>query len=318
MSDFQPSKPLDADARRLALEAIATLAHIKKIAADQVLRPAGVPEELIRHFVRGRDTSTGAPLTKRQAGAFILDQLAREGSDHAMVRKLVNLAAEWNSFHLADNEYEARAVVQKARELVGVLAEADAREKAELERAATERAERQRKEREGMLRQQSGLLLAQFDAAAADGDPQQRGYLLQDMLNRLFDLHGIPIVRPFTRNSGAEQIDGAFEMDGWHYIVECRWRVKLANIRELDGLYGQIVRSGKQTMGLFLSINGWSDNVVPVMKQNPDKSIILMEGYDLRTVLAQPLELRRLLKAKVSALNLEAEPYFSVTNLLAA
>jgi hypothetical protein len=43
-----------------------------------------------------------------------------------------------------------------------------------------------------------------------------------------------------------------------------------------------------------------------------------MEGYDLRTVLAQPLELRRLLKAKVSALNLEAEPYFSVTNLLAA
>ena len=105
-------------------------------------------------------------------------------------------------------------------------------------------------------------------------------------------------------------------MDGWHYIVECRWRAKLADIRELNGLYGQIARSGKQTMGLFLSINGWSEHVVPVIKQNPNKSIILMEGYDLRTVLAQPLDLRRLLKAKLSALNLEAEPYFPVTRLL--
>jgi hypothetical protein len=121
------------------------------------------------------------------------------------------------------------------------------------------------------------------------------------------------VAKGFRRNAGAEQIDAAFELDGWHYIVECRWRAKLADIRELDGLYGQIARSGKQTMGLFLSINGWSENVVPVMKQNPNKSIVLMEGYDLRTVLAQELDLRQLLKAKISALNLEAEPYFPVS-----
>lgn len=104
-------------------------------------------------------------------------------------------------------------------------------------------------------------------------------------------------------------------MDGWHYLVECRWRSKLADIRELDGLYGQIARSGRQTMGLFLSINGWSEHVVPVMKQNPEKSIVLMEGFDLRTVLSQGCELRELLRAKVRALNLEAEPYFPVIRL---
>ena len=105
-------------------------------------------------------------------------------------------------------------------------------------------------------------------------------------------------------------------MEGWHYVVECRWRSKLTDIRELDGLYGQVARSGRQTMGLFLSINGWSENVVPLMKQNPDKSIILMEGFDLRTVLAQVSDLRRLLKAKVTALNLEAEPYFAISRLI--
>jgi hypothetical protein len=107
-------------------------------------------------------------------------------------------------------------------------------------------------------------------------------------------------------------------MEGWHYIVECRWRSKLADIRELDGLYAQVARSGRQTMGLFLSINGGSENVVPLMKQNPDKSIILMQGYELRTVLEHAFDLRRLLKAKVTTLNLEAEPYFPITQTLYA
>ncbi len=317
MSNTAAYRPLDSDARRLALEVMAKLAHVKKIAADQLLRPAGVPEDLIRTFVKGHDAATGAALTKRQSGATILEELEHHGKDGAVIRRLVELAADWNSFHLADNEYEARAVVQKARELVGILAAADEREKAEHERATQERAERQRKDKETVLKQQSALLLGQFDEASReDSDPQHRGYLLQDMLNRLFDLHGITIVKAFVRNDGAEQIDSAFEFEGWHYLVECRWRAKLANIRELDGLSGQIGRSGKQTMGLFLSINGWSENVVPAMKQNQDKSIVLMEGYDLRTVLSLPLDLRRLLKAKLSALNLQSEPYFSVAQLL--
>jgi hypothetical protein len=317
MTDPTSSRPLDADARRLALEAMATLAHIKKIAADQLLRPAGVPEDLILTFVKGRDAATGEALTKRQSGAKILEKLGRDGRDGDVVRKLVDLAANWNSFHLADDEYDARAVVQKARDIVGVLAAADEKERAEHERAMRERVEDQRKDKARTLRQQSALLLEQFDEASReDVDPQHRGYLLQDLLNRLFDLHGIAIIKAFVRNGGAEQIDAAFEFEGWHYLVECRWRAKLANIRELDGLSGQIGRSGKQTMGLFLSINGWSDNVVPAMKQNQDKSIILMEGYDLRAVLSQPLDLRLLLKAKLSALNLQSEPYFSVTQLL--
>jgi hypothetical protein len=316
MPEYQSTRPIDADARRVALEAIATLANVKRIAADLVLRPIGMPDDLIRRFLRERDPTTHDPLTKRQAGALILDELAQQGQDRPVIRKLLDLAAGWNAFHLAQDEYKARAVVQKARELTGVLAEAEARERAEQERIAQERAARQQREREATLRWQSELLLAQFDQASIDGEPHQRGYLLQDLLNRTFDLHGIPVARAFQRNSGGEQIDGAFEMEGWHYIVECRWRSKLADIRELDGLYGQVARSGRQTMGLFLSINGWSENVVPLMKQNPDKSIILMEGFDLRSVLAQVFDLRRLLKAKVAALNLEAEPYFAISRLL--
>jgi len=65
-------------------------------------------------------------------------------------------------------------------------------------------------------------------------------------------------------------------------------------------------------MGLFLSINGWSDNVPPLLKQNPDKTIFLMDGYDLRTVIAGQINLRDFLLAKITKLNLETEPYYGV------
>ena len=82
--------------------------------------------------------------------------------------------------------------------------------------------------------------------------------------------------------------------------------VSMVKLRDLDGKRSE----------LFLSINGWSKNVVPLAKQNPAKSIILMEGFDLRTVLARPFDLRQLLKAKLRALNLDAEPYFPISKLL--
>lgn len=306
---------LDTETRRLALEAIATLVYVKKIAADQLLRPAGVPKDLIHRFLEERDPVTGDRLTKRQGGAIILDELARSGEDRAVIRKIIDIAASWTSFHLANNEYDARAIVQKARELAGTIAETDAREKERHEIAAKERVRRAEKERQNSIRSQSKLLLAQFDDAMSSEDHQKRGYFLEDLLNRTFSLHSIPSTRSFKRNSGGEQIDGAFEMDGWHYIVECRWREALADIGDLDSLYAKVSRSGRQTMGLFLSINGWSTNVVPLMKQNSEKSIILMEGFDFRTVLATPFDLRELLRSKVRALNLEAEPYFSIRQL---
>lgn len=289
--------------------------HIKKTAAERLLRRVEVPEDLIRRFLTDRDPATGQKRSKRDAGSLILEELGRRGLEDRIIRRIVAVAADWNDFHLAHDEYEARAVVQKARELKGVLAEFDQRERAELERIQRRKAERLQQEKGEMLRQQSRLLLAQFDHAASEGNPQQRGYLLEDLLSRTFDLHGLSVVKPFRRNKGGEQIDAAFEMDGWHYIVECRWRNRLADIRQLDGLSGQVSRSGKQTLGLFLSVNGWSEHVVPLLKQNPEKSIILMEGVDLRTVLETRVDLRRLLKAKLSALNLDADPYFPVAKL---
>jgi hypothetical protein len=175
---------------------------------------------------------------------------------------------------------------------------------------------RKKKEQEASKEHQLNLLLQMFEVLAKSTDPQKRGFLLQDLLNRLFVLNEIPIIKSFQRNDGGEQIDGAFSLLGWHYLVECKWTKKLADIKELDSLLGKVNRSGRQSMGFFLSIEGWSENVPLLLKQNPEKCIILMEGYDLRCVLSRMVELETLLREKIAKLNLEAEPFYSVVSLL--
>jgi hypothetical protein len=207
-------------------------------------------------------------------------------------------------------------VVQKARELLGNVELMEEREAKQRELARKEALARIERERAESLQKHLELLLMMFDEMARSDDPHKRGYLLQDLLNRLFDLYQIPVYQSFTRNEGAEQIDGALKLDGWYYVVECRWRKKLADIRELDGLCGAVRRSGKQTMGLFLSINGWSPNVPGMLQQNPEKTVLLMDGYDLRTVLAGQVDLQDFLLAKSAHLNLRTEPFLGVSDYL--
>lgn len=302
--------------RRLVIEIIATLVNIKNSMADLILKPAGLPKEVYQTLLRKRDENTGALLTKRQIAGLILEEIDRRGDCSGVVRKIIEIAAKWTGFHLAKDEFVARATVQKAREMLGTIELMEAREAKQREIARKEELGRMEHERTETLSKQSELLLMMFDELAKSTKPQNRGYLLQDFLNRLFDLHGIPVTRSFTRNKGGEQIDGAFKFEGWHYLVECRWRKKLADIRELDGLSGQVGRSGKQAMGFFISINGWSKNVPDLLKQNSEKSIILMDGYDLRCVLTRQADLRDFISSKIERLNANSEPFFGATEYL--
>lgn len=154
-------------------------------------------------------------------------------------------------------------------------------------------------------------LLINFDDQALSSDHQKRGYVLESLLNQLFTLEKFEVKQSFRRNDGGEQIDGAFIYNNWFYLVECKWKNSLSDIRELDSLLGKVNRSGKQTMGVFISINGWSSNVINLLKQNQNKSIFLVDGYDLRCVLDGNLLLRNLLSEKIAKLNFESEPFYS-------
>ncbi len=67
-------------------------------------------------------------MSKRQIAPLIVEGCDRHPGAPQSVRRIVEITATWSSFHLADDEYAARATAQKARELLGIIETMEARE----------------------------------------------------------------------------------------------------------------------------------------------------------------------------------------------
>ncbi len=299
--------------RIAAIEVIATLVYLKSRMVQLILEPAGIPADIYRPLLKRRNPVTGRELSKREIGQLILDAMEKRPDGSKAVREIIKIAANWTEekYYLADKEeYRARAVVQKARVLLGTNQPMEGQEAKQEEQ---KRAELIRLERE----QEKERLRKILEDLWEEKNVRYRGYQLEILLKDTFDLYHITVHEPFRRNHGSEQIDGAFKLDGWYYLVECKWQAKSADSSQVDAFIGKVHRSTKQTMGLFLSINGWSEGVLTTLKLNPDKCIILMDGHDLYYLLSSPqADLRELLLAKNDALTLKGEPFLGIAQYL--
>lgn len=315
--------PNESEVKKLTIEIIASLVYKKTQMYELILRPAGISDKFFGSLMKKRNVD-GKPLTKRDMGVIIVNELEKKPEFRKNINSIIKIAANWNQFHLTDNEMLARATVQKAREVMNVIdimAEKEKEYLAEEKEKERKRLEEERRkakvEWESEIQNQSKLLLMMYDELVLmKNNPHKRGLMLEELVNMLFNVYDIALMQSFRRNGGGEQIDGAFKLDGWHYLVEMKWTSQLTDMKQLDSLYGKIARSGKQTMGLFLSIGGWSSHVVPLMKQHPDKSIFLMDGFDLRVVLTQEMSLINILQRKIAKFNIESEPFFSARSIL--
>ena len=126
-------------------------------------------------------------------------------------------------------------------------------------------------------------------------EEQKRGYSLERFLNDLFGLFDIDAKSPFKVLG--EQIDGAFTLEGTEFLLEARWRAAKANPADLDGFKGKIERKLDNTLGLFLSMNGFEDSAVQ-LHSSGRAVMILMDGSDLSAVIEGRIALPELLSRK--------------------
>jgi hypothetical protein len=139
-------------ARRFIVEVIATLVDVKGIAADRLLRPAGVPEDLVRGFLNDRNSATGKKFTKREFAVVLLDELDQRGLCGLFTDKLIDMTAQWTDYHLADDEIVTRVLNQKALSLRHDLMEMRERISREQERHRQVAEAQERREREDASR----------------------------------------------------------------------------------------------------------------------------------------------------------------------
>jgi hypothetical protein len=135
-----------------------------------------------------------------------------------------------------------------------------------------------------------------FIAFCGNSDHRKRGYGLEELLYDLFFLFDLNPRGAFKRVG--EQIDGAFVLDKDHYLLEAKWQEKpviLGDLRDLDGAVGS---SLDNTLGLFISINDFSQDAIDSYSQGNRPRLICMDGGDLMAVLEGRIELPDLLLRK--------------------
>jgi hypothetical protein len=135
-------------------------------------------------------------------------------------------------------------------------------------------------------------LTKEIHALLSAKDRQARGYRLEKVLRDLFVLFDLDPKASF-RITG-EQIDGAFSFEGTDYLLEARWRDRQASATDLDALAGKLSRRLDNTLGLFLSISGFTDEGVKAHSSGR-RIIILMDGSHLMAVLEGRIDLMQLL-----------------------
>jgi hypothetical protein len=133
-----------------------------------------------------------------------------------------------------------------------------------------------------------------FQLVSSD-DPQARGFKLEKIIKDLFYLFDLDPKASF-RIQG-EQIDGAFSFENNDFIFEGKWQKKLCDIQDLDAFSGKLSRKLDNTLGLFCSIDGFSEDAVKAHSTGR-RVMILMDGSDLMGILEGRIDLIQLLLRK--------------------
>lgn len=139
-------------------------------------------------------------------------------------------------------------------------------------------------------------LKEQFFELHSESSPQKAGLLFEKILNRMFALHGLAPREPF-RVKG-EQIDGSFDLDHETYLVEAKWEKQPACEAPLLVFRGKIEGKSAYTRGLFISLNGISDEARQAITTGKQPTFFTIDGYDLTMVLSDEVGLIEFLRQR--------------------
>lgn len=256
---------------------------------------------------------------KRNIVMQLVEVLAR--NEDVYQRQLLRLMAEvarvTDFSHLArlddgaEKVAKAKASVQalqgQIRGLSGLLDE-----EREIERRRQEAHDRRM--RTDAVRQAVAELTREYLDLLTSKDPQGRGYRLERILYRLFELFDLDPKAAFK--VVGEQIDGAFTFEGTDYLLEAKWQIEPVRAADLDSLAGKLSRKLDNTLGLYLAINGYSEDGVRAHSAGR-RLMLLMDGRDIMAVLEGRIDLVRLLLRKRRAAAQTGNIYLMVHEILA-
>ncbi|WP_437644271.1 restriction endonuclease [Sorangium sp. So ce362] len=301
-------KRYSAQVADAVVEALATSFHYKEDLGSFLVR-CGVPGDTVQAC---QFTRNGPP--RRVSARMLVDGLAAHPATGTELMRLIiqGLLAEDLDFprlrKLEDGEQRvasARRALSELKDLVSgeFAAERRKRERQDgLEKSRLDASLIQH--RASMLRGLRGRFMALFAASDHQGRGKQFEVLLKDLFE-LFDLSPRGSFRP-----DGEEIDGSIIHEGQHILVEAKWETKPIETAPIGVFRQKVEDKLKTTLGLFVSMSGYSPAAVEKAGGGGARSMILMEGTELMPVFEGQVDLRDLLARKIRRAHETGEAFF--------
>ncbi|MFF5572489.1 restriction endonuclease [Streptomyces luteogriseus] len=237
--------------------------------------------------------------TKREVSGQLVDLLrANEARYLDLTVALMLDIAAMETFPNLTSQVDADDMVAKATAAVAELKRWTTKQRevlAEREAHAATIAQSAKNAQDGRVFAQAHDDMKQrFMGMHSATDPHKRGTDFERFINELFALYDMEPRASYVMEY--EQIDGAFAFDTDHYVLEAKWWKDRIGRRELDVFKTNIERKGKNTLGLYISMNGFTSDAVAVYSFSTP--FITMDGLDFMAVLDQRIRLDELIRRK--------------------
>jgi len=152
-----------------------------------------------------------------------------------------------------------------------------------------------------------------FNEGLVMEDRASAGYSLEDILEHLFPLFDLDYRKSYRTET--QQIDGHFHFQGFDYLVEAKWRTDQPNESEIAGFERKIETKLESTRGVFLSINGFRDEVIKQFEGKGSK-ILFMTGEDLMHLLEGRIDLKEAIRIKIERAAQEGKVLIPVLSMI--
>lgn len=236
-------------------------------------------------------------------------------------REIIKRVVEFESFHTCwpEDQLKAKGLVASIREAVNAK-DSFTRMKQERDAEREQTFARHRAEEASAAEKRSKIESVTTRLSALfvmDDKPQERGKLLEAVLNDLFRAYGIHVHEDFRRKAPdssvvLEQLDGVIELDGAIHLVEMKWlNAPLGTSEFFPHLSRLFLRANAQ--GIFISSAGFTE---PVVKECTtaltQKTMFLCSLREIFLLLQRQGDLIAFLKKKSHAAIIDKNPYLEI------
>ncbi|MFF6808796.1 restriction endonuclease [Streptomyces sp. NPDC012403] len=237
--------------------------------------------------------------TKRETSGHLVDLLrANEARYRDLTIKLMLDVAEMKRFPNLEQQVDRDEMVARAEAAVADLCEWTEHQRSVIreheEHAATIADSTRLAEQARLFNADHEALQLRFLEMHAAADPHKRGTDFERFINELFGLYDLEPRASYSLDH--EQIDGAFTYATDHYVLEAKWWKESIGRSMLDIFKNNIERKGKNTLGLYISMSGFTSDALAVYSYSTP--FITMDGSDFMAVLEQRIRLDDLIARK--------------------